>query len=543
MFNFYKEATENFEDVFKLNNKITKALIKENILKMSDFEEYVLPYSMDQIIPRIENIAGDAKLLTDKMSEILNIESFLSVDQKEISKNSFYGKDFIVLNNVYFTTNPLSNYISTLIKNIKKYTKEEVLFSKIGYISTYELKKIHNDLENNIIEYMEPLNISNIKIESIISDLVTEGIERNSSFIRIYFKKGSVKAGFNIGHQLVEEDIISCSLDEYILLSRYIVSMFSKKVIFKEYKTERFKLKLKTNKSTEDSTTIDVLDIKLSNLGEKIFDMNQIRLPVFDKKEFERKNELPSGLLVVSSKNSLKENIYSMIKHQVKLKPTQKLYTVEAYIERAMDNVIQFEMNDGLKWTDLNLFDYPIIAIDEIKTPEELNILINAASRGNFVILGVNSNSSIESFSKLHHFSNNHKILADNLLGIVHMDKVPKVCQYCSTEIEFIKSPRYQDFSLFENAPKMNALIKIENPRGCDNCLNGYEGMIDVCEYLTNDEILKENILEKFNLKSLRIEKNSNSWENTFESAAKLLADGITSPNAIINSLGRPRKN
>lgn len=542
MFNFYKDSNEKFEDVFKLNNKITKSLINDDILNMSDFDDYNLPYSMEQIIPRIEKIAKDAKLLTDAISKILKIESFLTVDRKDINKNSFYGQDFIVINDVYFTTNPLSSYISKLKKNIKKYKKDEILFSKIGYISRYELQKIHNDLENNIVDYMEPLKLSKLKIESMIDKLITEGIEKNSSVVRVYFKKGSVKAGFNIGYQLVEKDIMSCSLEEYIDFSAYVVSMFSKKVIFKDHKTDKFKLKLRVNKSTEESTTIDVLDIKLSNLSEKLFDMNNINLSQFDKKEFDKKNELPSGLLVVSSKNNVKENVYSMIQHQVSLKPSQKIYTIENYIERSMESVIQFEMNEDVHWKHLSLVEYPVISIDEIITEEEFNILINAIARGKFVILGVNANSSVEAFSKIHHLTNNYQLLADNLLGIVHMDKIPKICKYCCHEEEFIKNKRYQDFSMFDNAPKMNSFVKIENKRGCDNCLNGFSGMLDVCEYLNNDEVLKTNILGEFNLTSLRIEKSSNSWENIFESSSKLLSEGLTSPDAIINALGRPRK-
>ena len=88
----------------------------------------------------------------------------------------------------------------------------------------------------------------------------------------------------------------------------------------------------------------------------------------------------------------------------------------------------------------------------------------------------------------------------------------------------------------------MNQLVKVENKEGCTNCLNGYKGMMDIVEYLNNDEVLKDNILSSYNLKNLRIEKTSNSWENIFEASAKLLSDGSTTANAIVAALGRPRK-
>lgn len=542
MFEFYKSSEEEYDKVYELNNKIIRHLIKEDILKMADFKNYSFPYSREQIIPKIEEMAGDAKLLTDSISKILNIESFLTSDIHSISNDTFYGYDFIVLNDTYFTTNPLSEYVKKIENNIKSKKENELLFSKIGFISTFELQRIKNDIENNTLNKDSNNKISYLKIEYFLDKLIIKAINKEAEGLRMTYKNGMIKIGYNIEFQFQEEDLLFCSIEEYNKISKYIISLFDDTTILKNFKTNKYKLKLRINKGTEKSEIIDVLDLKISNLKKDFPKLENVDLPIFDKKEFEKKLELPFGLLVVSSNNNIKENIYSVIEQQRLAKPSQKIYTIEDYIETTMPEIVQFEKNTQVSWKDLNLFDYQIIAVDDIKDKEEFNVLLNAVSRGKFVILGVNANSAIEGFAKLHHYTENYEQLADNLLGIIHIDKVQRVCQLCSTEEEFIKSNRYQNFSMFENAPKMNTLIKTENDKGCDNCHNGFKGMEYVVEYLNNDEVLKDSILNGCNLKKLRIEKSSNSWENIFESSAKLLSEGKTSANAIIAALGEPRK-
>ena len=87
---------------------------------MSDLDNYKLPSSMEDIIPMIEKLSGSAKLLTDVIAQTLNVESFLKINRNQINKDTVTGQDYIIVNNIFFTTNPLSGYIHQLKANIKK---------------------------------------------------------------------------------------------------------------------------------------------------------------------------------------------------------------------------------------------------------------------------------------------------------------------------------------------------------------------------------------------------------------------------------------
>ena len=540
MFNFYKSKNENFEEVFEMNNKITNHLIKNKILSISEIDKYKLPYSMEEIIPRIENMAGDARLITDVISNVLDIESFLSINKENINENTLIGRDYVVVDSIYFTTNPLSNYIEKLKENIQKYNEEEILIAKIGYISTHEFEKVITKSKNNLMKDKKDIYLSNLKIELIFAQILTDGMKKDAKNIRINMRDGYLFASYNIENQLIEFKNIRCSISEYAKLTGYIISIFNKKPIFEEQNNKMFKLSLVVNNSTERDNTIKILNIKLSNQYKENLSISDLKLPIFDKKIFENKIMLPTGLLIVSSKTNLKESYYSAIEQQLKIKPDKKVYSIERYIEKIISNTIQLEYVDEIK--NLDTSDYSIVAFDNIETKEDMDYIIKLVNKGTFVILGVEANNSIEAFSFIQKIVNNKEIFSDNLLGFLHLDKVPKICQFCAKKISFINSNNYQDFSMLDNSPKMNDIIKIENVRGCDNCTKGYSGFDNVYEYLDNDAILKDNILNSFNIRSLRIEKTSTSWKNIYETSARLISGGITSPNGVINSIGIPKK-
>ena len=92
-----------------------------------------------------------------------------------------------------------------------------------------------------------------------------------------------------------------------------------------------------------------------------------------------------------------------------------------------------------------------------------------------------------------------------------------------------------------DNAP-MNEYVKCENIEGCQDCFNGYDGRTQVLEILDNDEIMRELILESYNLKNFKIEKRSKSWRSVFESSMELLIDNKVSLNSIIQAIGYYKK-
>ncbi len=543
MFEYYRNKNEKFEDVLKMNQKITRMLIKDGILKLSDFDSYILPSSKENIIPSIEKIAFDAKLFTDSISRALSLESFLDIDKSYIDENTFFGSDFLIANDTYFTTNPLANYIEKLKINSGKFTEKELLFSKLGFISTKDLESFKESFDYNNVEVQKEIKLTSyLKIENRINEILYEGVEKEAKAIKLHYKNSKLIMGLLINNVHVERDLSIVSVEEYKEFINYISSIFENNILFKNFNGGRYKFKIMKSISTEESSIIELVSIKISNLNKAVDKLDNMGLSYEDEKLFNKKLGLPSGLLIVSSKNNLKSKLYSVMQSQTELKPFLKMYSIESYIEKSFDDIIQFEKGEN-SGNDLNLVDYPLIAVDKVNSPEEFNMILSAVSRGKFVILGVTSSGSIEAFSKILKMTDDANELSDNLVGLIHVDEVPKVCSYCSKKEIFIKTNNFIDFSILENSPKVKSFVKIENKSGCENCNGGYRDSLSVAEFLDNDKSLKTAILQNQDLGVLRIEKNSNSWNSIYEVSATYLKEGLTTENGIIKSIGMPKKN
>jgi type II secretory ATPase GspE/PulE/Tfp pilus assembly ATPase PilB-like protein len=543
MFEFYRDENDTFEKVFILNNKITKGLIAKKILKMSDLDDYKMPSSLEEIIPFAETLTGDAKLLTNIISDTLGLESFLKVDKNDFNKGYLVGDDYVIVKNTYFTINPLSKYIEQLRKNLKRYKDNEISFNKIGYISSKDFGILKEALSSSKSKLNDQV-LSNLKIDALFIDVLYKSIKLRASDLKILYRRSEVLLQYTIEKQLYEEALIKVNLENYNKLTSYLLSFFGEnKVVIREMNGKKYKLTLTESKATEEFSSIDILNISIFNLEKKTPDFfEEFTLPLENKKDLERSIKNPYGLFVLSSKNHRKEFLYSLAIKEKELKPASKIYIIEREIERDFEGITQYKYKESSDWHNLELDSFSLIIVDEVKDKKDYDVVSKLIEAGKKVVIGLNSTSSLEAFAKLEKLSSNKEFLSDNLLCILQVEKVNKVCEICSTSIQLIKDKNFQELQKLEQAPKMSTIIKVENVKGCNNCYQGFKGLVGVAEYLSNDMILKTAILEGYKFQNLKIEKNSSSWMNIYENSMYLIENNTISTNAIVNNLGYPKK-
>lgn len=544
MFEYYRGEKESYENVFKLNKKIINGLIKKRLIKIADLESYKMPQSMGDIIPNIEKMSGYNKLLTDIVAETLSIESFLKVNKDDISSETLIGKDFIVIQNVYYTTNPLSEYIDNLIQNLSSYNKDEVLFNRIGYIATVDFDKIKEDLANNE-KYFEHLTMSNLRIENLLIETLNKAAENQVDTVQLFYRGGELRALYIVGNQIFETSISKISIKAYKDVSNYIVDFFGEnKTILREYNSNKYKLKLSQGLATEGANQVPVLFVKVLNLKSDVVDLyKRFELDRKDFKNYEKALNSPYGLFVLASKTNKKDTMYSLAKKERELLPNSRILFLEKEVGKDFKDITQTDKKMSLnEWKELDYSAYSIVFFEEINTKEELEFVLKLTSKGKKVIIGIDSSNSIDSFAYLYRTIENKPLIVDNLLGILQSEQINKVCPSCSKSTLLLQDVNFQEFSGLENMPKMSQSIRVENTKGCDACHKGYRGFVEVAEYLHNDNILKSAIIEGFNIKNLKIEKNSDSWFNIYENSLSLLSDEKITTHSIIQALGYPRK-
>lgn len=542
MFDFYKDKSEKYEDVFILNNKIIKALIKKNLIKMSDLDNYTLPSSKEDIINKIEQLSGSAKLLTDVISEVLNVESYLKANKQNIHTNNVIGEDYIVFDNTYFTTNPLSNHIEKLKKNLNKYKNDEVLFNKIGYISEQEFETIKQEIKTE--KESKENTFSHLLIESLFIESINNAMVHNASNLRFYYKEQRINALQTINSLNFETVLNEADISIYNKFSSYIVDLFNQKPMIKEHSNGKYKFQLNTGIANESEEEVKVIDIKISNLNKAVSNIvERVKLDLKEERTLKKSLNTAFGLFILSSKTNRKESVYSIAQREQENHKNARILLIENDIEREFSNITQMtKYQNANEWSKLDFTNYNIVIFENVITKEDFDFVLNLSTSGKKIIAGMTSNNSIEAFSKIHNLVENKEILSDNLLGILHTEKINKVCKSCSTSDKLFKDPNYQDLSMLENLPKMTQLVKKESIIGCENCYKGYVGLIEVGEYLHNDHILRSSILNGLDLTNLKIEKNSDSWHNIFENSLYLLESQEITTNSIIKNLGYPKK-
>lgn len=542
MFDFYKDKSEKYEDVFILNNKIIKALIKKNLIKMSDLDNYTLPSSKEDIINKIEKLSGSAKLLTDVISKVLNIESYLKADKQNIYINNVIGEDYIVFDNTYFTTNPLSNHIEKLKKNLNKYKNDEILFNKIGYISEKEFEAIKQEIKTE--KESKENTFSHLLIESLFIESINKAMDHDASNLRFYYKDQRINALQTINSLSFEKKLNEADISVYNKFSSYIIDLFNDKPIIKEHSNGKYKLQLNTGIANESEEDVKIIDIKISNLNKNVPNIvEKVKLDLKEERNLKKSLDTAFGLFILSSKTNRKESVYSIAQREQENHNNARILLIENDIEREFSNITQMtKYQNANEWSKLDFENYNIVIFENVITKEDFDFVLNLATNGKKVIAGMTSNNSIEAFSKIHSLVDNKEILSDNLLGIFHTEKINKVCQNCSNSDKLFKDPNYQDLSMLEYLPKMTKLIKRESNLGCESCYKGYIGLIEVGEYLHNDHILRSSILNGLDFLNLKIEKSSDSWHNIFENSLYLLETQEITTNSIIKNLGYPKK-
>ena len=206
------------------------------------------------------------------------------------------------------------------------------------------------------------------------------------------------------------------------------------------------------------------------------------------------------------------------------------IVTVEDPVEANIDGINQVQVNNKADMTFANALrsilrqDPDIIMIGEIRDGETAEIAVQASITGHLVVSTLHTNSAAGTITRLEDMGIEPYLLADSIVGIIAQRLVRRLCPKCkksryatTSEKQLLNYPREIQLPIFE-------------PCGCQQCGNtGYAGRIGVYEILTVTQKIKDVISKNGSadeIKSVALLEGMNTLQM---SAAKLVADGITS--------------
>lgn len=476
------------ESVIKFD-KIIEELYAENNINEEDYINKDLVRNNKDIINFFLKIGLEESILYKKISKFFNYKEFKFSDKSK-EDVIFVTDDGVFFRNTYYLRNPFTNILNKINVNNKKYNN--FFFDNIGIITKAEYKKCLEFEKQNKKDFVNDKSLKIIRTKEVVVDAIEKEfdeiiINEGNNFIMFKKNNNTVVSSFDTENRnYIFESIIEHNNIKYFIETKKIT---------------------------------DKIYIIYVNNHEEILDLKKYEKRYISEIESDLKSS--NGLYIFSEK--YKTNFYHyFLKHMFYNNKEKSIVSIERK-SFFLDGVLQLSKDSSLEDIDIDNFD--IIFIEDIRTIEEYNLMLNALILGKFVFINIISQDAINS---LYTILNKHKGLVDpkfiseKLISSYHATKIPKVCDNCSEEVLLYKHSLRNDpqFSLlFSTNDIYKTSVKRANHNGCGNCEKGYTGYMLISEVLSYDKDLAYEMENNYNIRLVRNMKNSKRWETILNSS------------------------
>ncbi|MFA6527790.1 MAG: GspE/PulE family protein, partial [Candidatus Babeliales bacterium] len=213
----------------------------------------------------------------------------------------------------------------------------------------------------------------------------------------------------------------------------------------------------------------------------------------------------PYGLFLVTGPTGAGKTttLYAMLN---KLNsPKDNIITMEDPVEYDLDGVTQSQINlkAGFSFeTGLRALlrqDPDIIMLGEIRDKITARIAIESALTGHLVLSTLHTNDAPGAITRLIEMGVEPYLINASLSGVLAQRLLRRLCQECKKETVLTSLQK----NMLEK--KGLKLEKIYEAQGCGRCFNiGYSGRVGIFEFLTVNDLFRENISEAQTTEKLR---------------------------------------
>ena len=243
-------------------------------------------------------------------------------------------------------------------------------------------------------------------------------------------------------------------------------------------------------------------------------------------------SELPYGMLLVTGPTGSGKttSLYAALTEIHTQR--EKIITIEDPVEYQLPGILQIPVNEkkGLSFAkglrSILRHDPDIIMVGEIRDRETAEIAIQSALTGHLVFTTVHANSVYDVFGRFTHMGVDLYAFVSSLNGIVAQRLVRKNCPRCSAPY----TPSEHELQRAKLSPSDIVHYKFAHGAGCGECRGtGYKGRRAIAEVLTLNDELREMIIERKSIRSIKEEAQRQGIVSLREAALALVAQGETS--------------
>lgn len=252
--------------------------------------------------------------------------------------------------------------------------------------------------------------------------------------------------------------------------------------------------------------------IRLLDTNTQIRPIESLGLTTHDQKIIVETLKKPQGLILVTGPTGSGKTITLYTLLNLLNQRQRNVATIEDPIEITLDGINQCQVNHKSALSFANILrsllrqDPDIIMIGEIRDQETAEMAIRAAQTGHLVLSTLHTNNASEAITRLMQMGIAPFHITAALTLIIAQRLIRKLCNSCKK-----KSSDYF------------------KPNGCTHCHFGFSGRMGVFELMPIHTEQKELILKTKSAIALAEQNKKLGQTNLWESATKIVAQGITS--------------
>jgi general secretion pathway protein E len=208
-----------------------------------------------------------------------------------------------------------------------------------------------------------------------------------------------------------------------------------------------------------------------------------------------------------------------------------KIITIEDPVEYRLPGVLQIPVNEkkGLTFArglrSILRHDPDKIMVGEIRDRETAEIAVQSALTGHLVLTTVHANSVFDVFGRFTHMGLDPYSLVSALRGIWAQRLLRLNCPHCLASVR----PSSEELAAHGLSPEKAEAYDFRRGIGCGHCRGtGFKGRRAVAEVLLLDEELRELIVDKQPLRSIRANARAKGARSLLDAAMDAVRTGQT---------------